>query len=165
MQNPFNWGYLTASINKTPTWGPFSIAFVTIFGVGLLAALICYNDVFRHFRKKRPLYNLIRQGTSILMLIFVIGLGFFVFRYLRVSAFYLSLRLWLYLCFLAFIAYGTYFAYQLFTVYPAQVRAEEALRLKKRYLAPTPSASSISRSKRNKRRNKRAKVGYKSAQR
>ncbi|MGA7672299.1 MAG: hypothetical protein WBW04_17880 [Nitrolancea sp.] len=165
MQNPFSWGYLTAPVNETPTWGPFSIAFVSIFGAGLLASLVSYNDLFRQFRKKRLLYNLVRRGAGILMLIFAFGLVFFVFRFLRVSAFYLSFRLWLYLCFLAFIAYGTYLAYQLFAVYPAQVKAEEALRLKKQYLAPSASASSISRSKRHKRRHKHAKPGYKSAQR
>ncbi len=165
MQNPFSWGYLTASVYNTPTWGPFSIAFVSIFGAGLFASLLAYNDLFRQFRKKRLLFNLVRRGTSIFMLIFAMGLVFFVFRFLRVSAFYLSLRLWLYLCFVAFIAYGTYFAYQLFAVYPAQVKAEEALRLKQRYLAPSVSASSISRSKRNKRRNKHPKASYKSAQR
>ncbi len=165
MQNPFSWGYLTAPLNHTPTWGPFSIAFVSIFGVGLFLSLVSYNDLFRQFRKRRLLYNIVRGGSSILMLIFTIGLIFFLFRYLRVSAFYLSLRLWMYLCFLAFVAYGTYFVYQIVAVYPAQVKAAEAQRLKQRYLAPSPSASSISRSKRNKRRRKSPKASYKSAQR
>lgn len=165
MQNPFSWSYLTAPITKTPTWGPFSVAFVVLFGSGLLISIVLYNDVFRQFRKNRLLYDAIRRGTGILMPIFAIGLFFFLFRFLRVSAFYLSLRLWMYLCFLAFVASAAYFVYYLRTDYPRQVKAAAAQRLKQRYLTPSPAASSISRGQRHARRRKKAKAGYKSASR
>ncbi len=165
MQNPLSWSYLTAPIYKTPTWGPFSIAFVVLFGVGLILSLVLYNDLFRQLRKNRLLYDVVQKATGILMPIFAIGLFFFMFRFMRVSAFYLSLRLWLYLSFAAFVACMTYFAYYMRTVYPLHVKAEEAKRLKQRYLAPSPSASSISRGQRHTRRRKRARSRYKSAQR
>ncbi len=163
MQNPVSWSYLTAPINKTPTWGPFSIAFVAIFAVGLVATLIMYNDLFRFLRKNHLLYDAIRRISGILMPIFFLGLFFFLFRYLRVSAFYLSLRLWLYLCFLGMVATLGYFAYFMTSVYPEQVKAEQREKMKQRYLAPSPSASSVSRSKRHSRRRKRARSGYKTA--
>lgn len=165
MQNPFSWSYLTAPIYRTPTWGPFSITFVALFGAGLIISLILYNDLFRQLRKNRLLYETVRRGSGILMPIFAIGLFFFLFRYLRVSAFYLSLRLWLYLSFLAFVGCTTYFVYYMRRVYPQYAKAEHAERLKRRYLTPSPSASSISRSQRHARRHKRAKAGYKSAHR
>ena len=165
MQNPFSFSYLTAPISNTPTWGPFSVAFVALFGAGLLISLILYNDLFRQLRKRRLLYDAVRRVTGMLIPIFSIGLFFFLFRYLRVSAFYLSLRLWLYLCFLAFVAVVGYFAYYMRTVYPQHVKAAEALRVKQRYMAPSPAASSISRSQRHARRRKKAKAGYKSAHR
>ncbi len=165
MQNPFSWSYLTAPISNTPTWGPFSITFVALFGVGLILSLILYNDLFRQLRKNKLLYDAVRKGSGILIPIFAIGLFFFMFRFMRVSAFYLSLRLWLYLSFLAFVACMTYFVYYMRTIYPVHVKAEEAKRLKQRYLTPSPSASSISRGQRHSRRRKRARSGYKSAQR
>jgi hypothetical protein len=165
MQNPFSWHYLTAPIFDTPTWGPFSTAFVVLFGGGFILSIVFYNDLFRQFRKKPLLYHAIRRFTGGLMLIFAFGLFFFVFRFLRVSAFYLSLRLWLYLCFLAFAVWTAYFVYYMRTAYQQQVKAEEVQRLKQRYLAPSPSASSISRSQRHSRRRKQSRSGYRSAQR
>ncbi len=162
MQNPVSWHYLTAPIYLTPTWGPFSIAFVAIFGAGLVVCLALYNDVFRQLRKNRLLYDAVRRGTGPLIAVFVIGLCFFLFRFLRVSVFYLSLRLWLYLSFAAFVALVAYFVYYMRTEYPRRVQAFQAQRLKQRYLNPSPSASSISRSQRNAKRRKKARTAYRS---
>ncbi len=163
MQNPVSWHYLTAPIYETPTWGPFSIAFVAIFGVGLIVCLALYNDVFRQLRKNRMLYDAIRRGTGALIAIFLIGLFFFMFRFLRVSVFYLSLRLWLYLSFAAFVAWIAYFVRYMRNEYPARIREFEAQQLKKRYLNPSPSASAISRSQRSSKRRKKARTAYRSA--
>lgn len=165
MQNPLSWSYLTAPIYNTPTWGPFSIAFVALFGTGLIIALVLYNDLFRQLRKNRLLYDTARRGSGIMMAIFFLGLFFFLFRFMRVSAFYLSYRLWLYLCFLAFVVSAAYFVYYMVSTYPKHVKAQEAEKLKKRYLAPSASASSISPSKRHARRHKHGRSGYKSAHR
>jgi hypothetical protein len=165
MQNPLDWGYLTAPIFKTPTWGPFSIAFVAIFSVGLVATIVLYNDLFRRMRRHRLLYDAIRRYSAILMPIFAIGLIFFVFRVLRVSAFYLYMRIWIYLAFVAAVAVAAYFIYYVTTEYPRQASALKAAEIKKRYLVPSPSASAVSRSQRRARRRKKARTGYKSAHR
>lgn len=165
MQNPVSWTYLTAPIYSTPTWGPFSIAYVAIFGAGLIISLVLYNDLFRLLRRNRLLYDAVRRGTGILIPIFALGLFFFVFRILRVSVFYLSLRLWLYLTFLAFIACIAYFSFYMRSVYPRHVQALAAERLKRQYMTPSASASSISRSQRHARRRKKSRASYKSVQR
>ena len=165
MQNPVSWSYLTAPIYLTPTWGPFSIAYVSIFGAGLIISLVLYNDLFRFLRRNRLRYDTVRRGTGLLIPIFALGLFFFFFRFLRVSVFYLSLRLWLYLTFVAFLACIVYFAYYMWAVYPRHVQALVAERRKRQYMAPSPSASSISRSQRHARRRKRARSNYKSAHR
>jgi hypothetical protein len=165
MQNPLDWGYLTAPLFKTPTWGPFSIAFVAIFGFGLVATLVLYNDLFRRLRRNRLLYDAIRRYAAILMPIFVIGLIFFAFRALRVSAFYLYMRLWIYLAFVAALAVAAYFVYYITTEYPRQVAALKAAEIKRRYLVPSPSASAVSRSQRRSRQRKKSRTGYKSAHR
>ena len=165
MQNPLDWGYLTAPIFKTPTWGPFSIAYVAFFGVGLVATLVLYNDLFRRLRRNRLLYSIIRRYSAMLMPIFIFGLIFFAFRALRVSAFYLYMRIWLYIAFVAAAAVIAYFVYYITTEYPRQVAVLRAQQLKQRYLVPSPSASAVSRNQRRSRRRKRARASYKSAHR
>ncbi|HEX3723424.1 MAG TPA: hypothetical protein VHV31_11565 [Nitrolancea sp.] len=165
MRNPLDWSYLTAPITKTPTWGPFSIAFLAIFATGLIATIVLYNDLFRRLRRNRLLYDAVRRYSAILMPIFAFGLIFFAFRGLRVSAFYLYMRLWLYIAFVAAVAVVAYFMYYITTEYPRQVAALKAAEMKRRYLVPSPSASAVSRSQRRSRRRKKARAGYKSAHR
>jgi hypothetical protein len=165
MQNPLDWGYLTAPLFKTPTWGPFSIAFVAIFGGGLLGTIILYNGWIKPIRRNSLLDVIVRRYSAILMPIFAIGLFFFAFRLLRVSAFNLYMRAWIYACFVAAVAVIAYFAYFVATEYPRRVAARKAHMTKQRYLAPSPAASSISRNQRHSRRRKRSRAGYKSAHR
>jgi hypothetical protein len=165
MQNPFSWGYLSAPLFKTPTWGPFSIAFVALFGVGLISTLILYNGWIRPIRRNNLLDAIVRRYSGILIPIFALGLFFFAFRLLRVSAFNLYMRGWIYACFLAAVVVIAYFAFVVTTQYPRQVAARKAKQTKQRYLAPSPAASSISRNQRHSRRRKRARAGYKSAHR
>jgi hypothetical protein len=162
MQNPLDWGYLTAPLFKTPTWGPFSIAFVAIFGGGLLGTIILYNGWIKPIRRNSLLDVIVRRYSAILMPIFAIGLFFFAFRLLRVSAFNLYMRAWIYACFVAAVAVIAYFVA---TEYPRRVAARKAHMTKQRYLAPSPAASSISRNQRHSRRRKRSRAGYKSAHR
>ena len=165
MQNPLDWGYLTAPLFKTPTWGPFSIAFVAIFGVGLISTIILYNGWLRPVRRNVLLDSIVRRYSAILIPIFAIGLFFFAFRLLRVSAFNLYMRAWIYACFLVAVAVIAYFVYFVTREYPRRVASRNAQLTKQRYLAPSPSASSISRNQRQSRRRKRARSGYKSAHR
>ncbi|HVX31475.1 MAG TPA: hypothetical protein VHA53_13425 [Nitrolancea sp.] len=161
MQNPFDWDYLTAPLFKTPTWGPFSIAFVALFGIGLVGTIILYNGWIRPIRRNRLLDPIVRRYSAILMPIFAIGLFFFAFRVLRVSAFNLYMRVWVYLCFLAVVAVVAYLIFYLKTEYPRQVANRKAQQTKQRYLVPSPSASSIGRTQRHSRRRKRARSNYK----
>lgn len=142
MQNPLSWSYLTAPIAETPAWGPFSIMFLVIFVTGFVVALGLYYDVGKRFRENRLLYDAIQRGASIAMIVFGIGLFFFVFRALQVSAFGLHMRIWLYLTFLAAVGIGGYFWYYLKNLYPEKVRAIEAARIKRRYLAPAVAGGS-----------------------
>lgn len=136
MQNPLSWSYLTAPVEQTPAWGPFSITFLVIFVTGFVVALGLYYDVGKRFRENRLLYGMVQRGASIAMLVFGIGLFFFVFRALHISAFGLHMRIWLYLTFLAALGIGGYFWYYLKTIYPEKVRAIRAARIKRRYLVP-----------------------------
>jgi hypothetical protein len=86
------------------------------------------------------------------MTVFGIGLGFFVFRVLHVSAFGLHMRIWLYLTFLAAIGIGGYFWYYLNNIYPEKARAIEAARIKRHYLVPAVARGSGKSRKRAKKK-------------
>ncbi|HET7035802.1 MAG TPA: hypothetical protein VFI42_09000 [Thermomicrobiaceae bacterium] len=153
------WHYLTAPTFEVPTWGPFSIAFLAVFGLGFVASIVLYNDLGRLLRKHtdRLVAAMVQRFAGFGIAVFAIGLFFFAMRYLSISAFTLSMRVWLYFSSLLLLALGAYALYYLMRVYPAQVKARDAELLKRRYLAATPAATSADR-KRRKRARKRKRV-------
>jgi protein-S-isoprenylcysteine O-methyltransferase Ste14 len=152
MQNPFSWSYLTAPVEQTPVWGPFSIIFLVIFVTGFVVALGLNYDVGKRFRENRLLYELVQRGASIAMIVFGIGLFFFMFRALHLSAFGLHMRIWLYLTFLIAVGIGAYFYYYVKNIYPEKVRAIEAARIKRRYLVPAGAGGSGNSRRRTKKK-------------
>ncbi|MCS7246230.1 MAG: hypothetical protein NZ696_01290 [Thermomicrobium sp.] len=146
MRNPFDWEYLTAPLWEMPTWGPLSIAYVIVFGSGFLACLWLYNDPRRILRKRNPLLaQFLQRIAGWGLIVFGIGLFFFLFRLGRISAFNLSMRLWLYLSTLLAAIWSAYAAHLLLRVYPplARQRAEE---LRRKQYALTPKRAHRQRS-------------------
>ncbi len=142
MRNPFDWDYLTAPLWQTPTWGPLSITYVVVFSLGFLACLWIYNDPRRLIRKRDPLLaQFLHRIAGWGVIVFGVGLFFFLFRLGRISAFNLSMRLWLYLSALAAIVWLAYAGHVLVRVYPplARARAEE-LRRKQYAMMPKRAA-------------------------
>ena len=134
MRNPLSWDYLTAPVYDTPVWGPFSIAYVVLFGLGFLTAIAMYIDVGRRHHGNRLLIETVRNGAAIAMAVFGIGLLFFLFRFLGVSAWNLHMRIWLYLSALAAVAMLAYFWYYVRNVYRPRVAQLAAEREKRKYL-------------------------------
>ena len=142
MQNPFSWSYLNAQPWEMATWGPLSIAFLAVCGVGFVAALLIYYDVIKIGRGNRLIRGPIQQAAGAASVILGIGLVFFALRITHVSAFGLSKRLWLYLVTLAGVVEAAYYVYYFRVVYPPKARALQAERAKKRYLAPAVAGGS-----------------------
>ena len=155
------WHYLTAPVYQMPTWGPLSIAFLALFSVGFIATVVLYNDYGHLLRRRmsRLAANTTRRFAGMAIPIFAVGLFFFAMRYLEVSALHLHMRLWLYLCAAALLGLVGYIAYYVRTDYPEQVKLEQRSQLKKRYLAPTPAASSADRKRRQRSRKKKGAAG------
>ena len=126
MTNPFNWDYLTAPVEETAVWGPFSVAFVLFFAVGLFTALFFSYDAPQRLENRRLLLRTIQRGTWIAIPVFTLGLFFFLMRFLQVSALGLHMRIWLYLFALIAIIMLGYFWYYIRRVYPRLAAAEEA---------------------------------------
>lgn len=139
MRNPLSWDYLNAPLWDTPVWGPFSITFVALCGIGFVASLLVYYDVIRLSQRYPIARAEIQRGAAIAAVLFGLGLFFFTFRFLHVSAFGFYKRFWLYLVLLALLAEAAYYIWWARTVYPAKVRAAAAEELKRRYLEPVSS--------------------------
>jgi hypothetical protein len=134
VSNPFSWDYLTAPVSETAVWGPFSIAYLLVFGTGLFLAIFFSYDAPKRLEGRKLLLRTIQRGTWIAIPVFSLGLLFFLFRVLQVSALGLHMRLWLYLCALLAAAMVIYFWYYIRTIYPRYAAAEEAEARKNQYI-------------------------------
>lgn len=134
MNNPFSWDYLTTPASETAVWGPFSIAYVLFFATGLFLALFFSYDAPKRLEGKHLLLRTIRRGTLIAIPVFSLGVLFFLFRMMGISALGLGMRIWLYIFALIAVIMIAYFWYYIRTVYPQLAAAEEAEAQKKAYL-------------------------------
>lgn len=134
VNNPFSWDYLTTPVNETAIWGPFSIAFLLVFGTGLFLAIFFSYDAPKRLKDRQLLLGTIRRGTWIAIPVFGLGLMFFLFRILQISALGLGMRIWLYIFAVAAVIMVGYFWYYIRTVYPKMAAAEDAERQKRAYL-------------------------------
>lgn len=141
MTNPFDWGYLTAPIRETPTFGPFSLTFFVLFIAVFVISLAAYLTSERRFRSNPLMLRAVRIGSQWMMWLTGIGLFFFAFRIMRVEVFTLYMRFWSYLFFTIFVASVAYAAYWFIKVYPEQKAALDRESVRQRYkpsaVAPT----------------------------
>jgi len=110
MHNPLSWAYMTTPVDQADVWGPFSIAYLVIFSLGLLGSLGVVTNAGARLGRPLRVSNTIRRACAVLLPIFAVGLFFFLCRVLRVSAYNLSIRLWLYLSLAAVVAVVAYYA-------------------------------------------------------
>ncbi|HET9017097.1 MAG TPA: phosphatase PAP2 family protein [Thermomicrobiaceae bacterium] len=113
MHDPVSWAYLTAPPGHTPLWGPFSIAFVAVFGLGLVGTVALNRDVGGWLRGRQPAYDTVHRASAVEMAVLAAGLGLFVLRALRVSAYGLDARLWLWVAVVVAVGVAAYYAYLL----------------------------------------------------
>lgn len=123
MDNPFSWDYLTAPIEETPTFGPFSTAFFVLMAATLLFAIFLYFFAPRRLKGNPVLARALHIASQWMMWLCGVALFFFAFRMARIDVFTLHLRLWSYLFLAAYIGSVGYFIYWFRTVYPAKIAA------------------------------------------
>ena len=134
MSNPFSWDYLTTPVSETAIWGPFSIAYVLFFGAGLFLALFFNYDAPKRLENNHLLLRTIQRGVLIAIPVFSLGLLFFIFRYLQITAWGLGMRIWLYIFALIALLMLVYFWYYIRKVYPRLVAQEEAEKQRQAYI-------------------------------
>jgi len=134
VRNPFDWNYLTEVPRSDNIFGPFSIAYLVLFTLGLLATVIVNNRVWRIF----PTHRLHRQTLEKIMYRamwgWITGLSFFVFRFFGLNL--LGIRLWEYVCLLAALGCVGFTYWWLRTQYPPRVEAFRKEQRRRTYLRP-----------------------------
>lgn len=138
MTNPFSWDYLTAPLEQTPTFGPFSTAYLVLFAFVFLFSIGLNIGIRRRLRNNPVLRHAIERGSHWMIWITAIGLFFFAFRWMRVEMFGLYMRIWMYLVFLAFVGVLVFFGYYLKVMYPKHMARIERRRQMKQYMPGAP---------------------------
>lgn len=138
MENPFSWDYLTAPLREVPTFGPFSLAFVTLFVLTFVVSAFLYVTGGRRFATNQVLRRGIHNASQIMMWLTGIGLFFFAWRAARIDFATLYMRIWSYFFLLLYVGAVGYFVYWLRTTYREQLAVLERERIRRAY---SPSAA------------------------
>jgi hypothetical protein len=119
MDNPFDWDYLKTVPGPNEVFGPFSIAYLLLFVVGLVASIVVYNGWAKKRFKDPMLHRLARKWAGIAIVIFGLGLFFFLIRWLQINPFGFARRYWLWLTLVALVVLVVYAIWDYRTHYPA----------------------------------------------
>lgn len=136
MDNPFSWDYLTTTPGSNEVFGAFAILFLILFGTGFIVSLAVYSGWTRSLFPHPVLHRMAQRWATIALVVFSIGLFFFLIRVLQINPLSFGMRLWLWLSLLAFALMLLYFAYDARTHYATAKAAYEERRRKEQYLRP-----------------------------
>lgn len=101
MDNPFSWDYLRTVPGPNEVFGPFSLAYLILFLAGFVVSIVVYNGWARQRFKDPVLHRMARKWAGIAIVIFGLGLFFFLIRWLQINPFGFARRYWLWLTLLA----------------------------------------------------------------
>jgi hypothetical protein len=112
MDNPFSWDYLTTVPGQDEVFGPFSVLFAIVFGLGFLAASFYATRPWAPPLGGRFKKRFVARSATIVAWITGIGLFFFLIRILQINPLSFGMRIWLWLSLVALaLAFG-WFAVQ-----------------------------------------------------
>jgi hypothetical protein len=112
MDNPFSWDYLTTVPGQSEVFGPFSVLFALVFGIGFIAASFYATRPWApplggHFKKR-----FVGRAATVIAWITGVGLFFFLIRILQINPLNFGMRIWLWLSLLALVVALGWFASQ-----------------------------------------------------
>ena len=150
MTNPFDWEYLTRVPKGEEAYGPFALAYVGVFVLGLGISILLDRVLRRRLRHHALHQRLAERATQITGWVFAAGLIFFGLRALEVPL--LGMRLWLYLSVLAVLVTAALGLWYWRMRYPEQLRRYEQEQARRQYLKPAREAPKVRRSTPSRRR-------------
>jgi hypothetical protein len=119
MDNPFSWDYMKTVPGPDEVFGPFSIAYLILFIVGFVGAIVVYNGWTKQWFHDAVLHRMARKWAGIAFVIFGLGLFFFLIRWLQINPFGFARRYWLWLTLLALVVLVGYAIWDYRAHYPA----------------------------------------------
>jgi hypothetical protein len=134
MDNPFSWDYLTTKPLPNEVFGAFAIGFLILFGLGFLVSIVVYSGGARSVLKHPVLRRMVHRWSVWGVIVFGIGLFFFLIRALQINPFNFQMRIWLWLSLLAFVLLAAYCVVDFLLNYSSGVRAYEDRRRQQQYL-------------------------------
>jgi len=119
MDNPFSWDYMRTVPGPDEVFGTFSIAYLIFFIAGFIVSIVVYNGWAKQWFDDPVLHRMARKWAGIAIVIFGLGLFFFLIRWLQINPFGFARRFWLWLTLLAIIVLIVYAIWDYKTHYPA----------------------------------------------
>jgi hypothetical protein len=110
MDNPISWDYLTTVPGQDEVFGPFSVVFAIVFGLGFLAASFYATRPWAPPLGGRFKKRFVARSATIIAWITGIGLFFFLIRILQINPLNFGMRIWLWLSLLALVIAIGWFA-------------------------------------------------------
>ncbi|CAN5870121.1 hypothetical protein BH24CHL4_BH24CHL4_02810 [soil metagenome] len=139
MDNPFSWDYLTTVPGPNEVFGPFAIAFLIIFTIGFVVSIVIYNNWAKRRFKNPVLHRMAKRWAGIGLILFTLGLFFFLIRWLQINPFDLGMRIWMWLSVANLIALFGYMVYDHKAHYAAARAAYDDLVQQRMYARSTTS--------------------------
>lgn len=127
----FDWQRITSVPYQDEVLGPLALAYLIVFGVGLLVSAVLYFRPPARLREHGLRRRVSQRITVTFIWVCAIGLAFFLFRVMGLP--FLGIRLWLWIMTAAFVVTVGYFVYYRLARYPAEAAAYEAELTKRRY--------------------------------
>lgn len=119
MDNPFDWDYLRTVPGPNEVFGAFSIAYLIVFIAGFVLSIVVYNGWAKQWFKDPVLHRMARKWCGIAVVIFGVGIFFFLIRWLQINPFGFARRYWLWLTLVALIVLVGYAIWDYKAHYPA----------------------------------------------
>jgi len=147
VENPFSWDYLTAPIQETSMWGPFSIGYLILFSALFIVCAFLFVDANRRFAHHKLNRDTVRRFATWLMWVSGMALFFLGIRALQTPIMTLEKRIWMYLTFLVFLLVVAKIVHYMRTEYPAKLAAFERSRERRawQHAARRPGGQSATR--------------------
>lgn len=143
MDNPFSWDYLTTVPGSNEVFGPFAVVYLAIFIIGFLASVVVYNDMAKRWFKDPVLHRMAKRWAGIALILFTLGLFFFLIRWLQINPFELGMRIWMWLSLLALVVLAVYIVVDHRTHYAAARAAYDDLVQRRLFAGSTATSKKL----------------------
>lgn len=133
MENPFSWDYMKTVPGPNEVFGTFSILYLVFFVAGFIISTVIYNGWAKKWFKDPIVHRMARKWAGIAIVIFGLGLFFFLIRWLQINPFGFARRYWLWLSLVALVVLVIYAIWDYKTHYETLKHQYEEQQLRRQF--------------------------------